>query len=222
MGFKNSAGTFFNAAAARASKNLEILKNLRISNMYLNSQLFGPKFTKEDINFIERKSPEMSEKTTEKPVKPSDIQKEKPSFQCSDCGSTFTKQSNLKLHIETIHEKKKPWLCSECGTSFGKQDGLKRHISIVHKGERPFSCSLCDRSFTEKGHLKKHIQAVHEHIRPYQCPYCEKKCNRKPQVVNHAKAKHKTKVVDKKLAKVAYCILQKQKLRQFGELLIYQ
>ena len=106
--------------------------------MYLNPQTFGQKLNKEDIE-MEQQNREIScEKSEEYPAKPREFQKiqdSKPScFQCSDCGSTFTKQSNLRMHTEIVHEKKKPWLCSECGNSFGKQDCLKRHISIVHKG----------------------------------------------------------------------------------------
>ena len=105
--------------------------------MYLNPQNFDQKLNKEDIE-MEQNREISCEKSAELPAKPSEfkkIQDSKPScFQCSDCGSTFTKQSNLRMHTEIVHEKKKPWLCSECGNSFGKQDCLKRHISIVHKG----------------------------------------------------------------------------------------
>ena len=106
--------------------------------MYLNPQNFDQKFNKEDIEMEPQNREISGEKSEELPAKPSEfkkIQDSKPScFQCSDCGSTFTKQSNLRMHTEIVHEKKKPWLCSECGNSFGKQDCLKRHISIVHKG----------------------------------------------------------------------------------------
>ena len=118
----------------KISKEL-VIKNFKI---YLNPQNFDQKLNKEDIE-MEPQNREIScEKSAELPAKPSEfkkIQDSKPScFQCSDCGSTFTKQSNLRMHTEIVHEKKKPWLCSECGNSFGKQDCLKRHISIVHKG----------------------------------------------------------------------------------------
>ena len=114
----------------RISKEL-VIKNFK---MYLNPQNFDQKLNKEEIEM----EPQNREKSADLPAKPSEFQKiqdSKPScFQCSDCGSTFTKQSNLRMHTEIVHEKKKPWLCSECGNSFGKQDCLKRHISIVHKG----------------------------------------------------------------------------------------
>ena len=60
------------------------------------------------------------------------------SKQCSDCGSTFSSQSNLRLHIDAVHEKKRPYLCSECGDSFSTQNNLKRHITAVHKGQTTF------------------------------------------------------------------------------------
>ena len=135
---KNWQNQVFIKFKIRISKEL-VIKNF---NMYLNPQNFDQKLNKEEIEMEPQNCEISCEKSEELPAKPSEIQKRpqkiqdsKPScFQCSDCGSTFTKQSNLRMHTEIVHEKKKPWLCSECGNSFGKQDCLKRHISIVHKG----------------------------------------------------------------------------------------
>ena len=74
-------------------------------------------------------------------IEKEDFQKEPVIFkskQCSDCGSTFSTQSNLRLHVDAVHEKKRPYLCSECGDSFSTQNNLKRHISTVHKGQTTF------------------------------------------------------------------------------------
>ena len=74
-------------------------------------------------------------------IEKEDCQKEPVIFkskQCSDCGSTFSTQSNLRLHVDAVHEKKRPYLCSECGDSFSTQNNLKRHISTVHKGQTTF------------------------------------------------------------------------------------
>ena len=74
-------------------------------------------------------------------IEKEDCQKElviSKSKQCSDCGSTFSSQSNLRLHVDAVHEKKKPFLCSECGDSFSTQNNLKRHITAVHKGQTTF------------------------------------------------------------------------------------
>ena len=95
-----------------------------------DSKNFDQKLTKpENINMEQQK------------IEKEDCQKElviSTSKQCSDCGSTFSSQSNLRLHIDAVHEKKKPFLCSECGDSFSTQNNLKRHISTVHKGQTTF------------------------------------------------------------------------------------
>ena len=98
-----------------------------------DSKNFDQKLTKPGNLKMEQQKVE-KEDCQKEPV----IFKSKQTFQCSDCGSTFSSQSNLKLHIDSIHEKKKPWLCSECGDSFSTQNNLKRHISTVHKGQTNF------------------------------------------------------------------------------------
>ena len=110
----------------------------RSSNHFcLESEYFNMFLDQDSKNFDQELTKPGNLNMEQPKIEKEDGQKElviSKSKQCSDCGSTFTKQSNLRMHTEIVHEKKKPWLCSECGNSFGKQDCLKRHISIVHKG----------------------------------------------------------------------------------------
>ena len=127
-------------------------------NTYFNillgqdSKTFDQKLTKpENLNMEQQK------------IEKEDCQKElviSTSKQCSDCGSTFSSQSNLRLHVDAVHEKKKPYLCSECGDSFSTQNNLKRHISTVHKGQTTFKILILAAHPNQSATLKTNQKCV--------------------------------------------------------------
>ena len=51
----------------------------------------------------------------------------------SICYKVFTDKSNLKTHVDSVHERKKPFLCTICDTGFGSNQGLKKHIFRKHR-----------------------------------------------------------------------------------------
>lgn len=51
---------------------------------------------------------------------------------CSICGVYFTWNSNLRTHVNSVHEKKRN-PCRICGCSLVYANGLRLHIKIVHK-----------------------------------------------------------------------------------------
>ena len=52
---------------------------------------------------------------------------------CNICNKAFDRKSNLRKHMETIHEGKRPHLCTICGADFSQQQHLKRHIESIHR-----------------------------------------------------------------------------------------
>ena len=57
---------------------------------------------------------------------------------CSICDHSFSGssvQSNLKRHIESIHENKKH-KCSICNLDFTQKCSLKNHFRSVHENEK--------------------------------------------------------------------------------------
>ena len=107
----------------------------------LESEYFNMFLDQDSKNFDQELTKPGNQNMEQPKIEKEDCQKEmviSKSKQCSDCGSTFSTQSNLRLHVDAVHEKKRPYLCSECGDSFSTQNNLKRHISTVHKGQTTF------------------------------------------------------------------------------------
>jgi uncharacterized Zn-finger protein len=71
------------------------------------------------------------------------------------CEKAYSSCSNLKLHVETIHQNKKNYQCSECMRRFACKQNLVEHI-YIHKGERPFECTICGQAFRQATQLSLH------------------------------------------------------------------
>ncbi|XP_061832771.1 uncharacterized protein [Nerophis lumbriciformis] len=93
---------------------------------------------------------------------------EKP-FNCSVCGSTFSRKGYLTKHMRT-HTGEKPFSCSFCGVKFSRMYCLKIHMRR-HTGERPFICSVCGKKYCRNDslqlHMRKHTVEIH-----FICPVC--------------------------------------------------
>ncbi|KAM3604986.1 uncharacterized protein V6R79_019025 [Siganus canaliculatus] len=80
--------------------------------------------------------------------------KRKRAFWCTVCGKNFQCSSHLSIHHRT-HTGEKPYGCGQCGKRFTQQSSLRVH-QRTHSGERPYSCSLCGKTFILMHHLKRH------------------------------------------------------------------
>ncbi|CAJ1072872.1 zinc finger protein 252-like [Xyrichtys novacula] len=80
--------------------------------------------------------------------------KRKRAFWCTVCGKNFQCSSHLSIHHRT-HTGEKPFGCGQCGKRFTQQSSLRVH-QRTHSGERPYSCSLCGKTFIMMHHLKRH------------------------------------------------------------------
>jgi len=59
----------------------------------------------------------------------SQVHQQEKKHVCSQCGKPFFKSSDLKAHIERIHQGKK-YICPECGKSVSK---IREHMKSVHR-----------------------------------------------------------------------------------------
>lgn len=92
-------------------------------------------------------------------------------FVCMQCGKTFGRLHQFKLHQQS-HKRKRAFWCGVCGKSFQ----CSSHLSIHHRthtGEKPFGCPQCGKRFTQQSSLRVH-QRTHSGERPYSCAQCGK------------------------------------------------
>ena len=61
---------------------------------------------------------------------------DRKTFACSwrRCNKKFTRASNLRRHVKSVHGKIKPFLCHLCGKQFTREAGLNSHVVREHWG----------------------------------------------------------------------------------------
>lgn len=73
-----------------------------------------------------------------------------------DCGSTFTRQYNLRGHMRS-HMDERPFKCDwpGCGRSFARTHDCKRHHNL-HLNIKPYQCDGCGKTFARLDALNRH------------------------------------------------------------------
>jgi len=80
---------------------------------------------------------------------------------CKICGKEFTRQHNMKEHMNSAHTGQRRYACGICGKCFAYSSGLRYHRRL-HKDERPYTCQLCNKSFARGGELSRHERSAHK------------------------------------------------------------
>ncbi|XP_077340193.1 transcription factor IIIA isoform X2 [Lithobates pipiens] len=118
-------------------------------------------------------------------------------YECyfADCGQTFKKHNQLKLH-QYIHTNQQPFKCNHegCDKSFSSPSRLKRHEK-VHAGypcQKDSSCSFVGKTWTE---YMKHLAASHSE--PTICDVCNRKFKNKTHLKDHKRTHEVERVVYK-------------------------
>ncbi|XP_066443197.1 oocyte zinc finger protein XlCOF8.4-like isoform X2 [Eleutherodactylus coqui] len=115
-------------------------------------------------------------------LKPNVVRRNYKSYQCSECGKTFSHNADLIKHSR-VHTGERPFLCIECGKCFTQKSALVYHQRI-HTGERPFLCFDCGKCFAHKSILVNH-RRVHTGEKPFPCSDCGKCFAYKSYLVDH-------------------------------------
>lgn len=98
----------------------------------------------------------------------------KPTIICDECDRTFSYQSTLLQHKNSVHRGIRPYPCHMCSKSFFLSHHLRDHI-LTHTGEKPFACDQCDKAFNRSKLLSEHKIRLHQHVRAHQCTQCYKR-----------------------------------------------
>jgi len=83
-------------------------------------------------------------------------------IECEMCGKILKTKDNLKLHIQLLHsEVEKKYSCDHCELFFRVPSQLKKHVQTVHEKSTQFSCPYCEQILSSKHKFKRHSQRKH-------------------------------------------------------------
>ena len=112
---------------------------------------------------------------------------------CQFCEKKFSTDTNLKRHVDQVHERKKNHMCKVCHKSFFTSRDLWVHSSAVHDNSKTFKCKSCEKTFSQKGNMKTHYETQHLGIRNFKCNFCGETFTQNQYLQNHLKRNHKDK-----------------------------
>lgn len=97
----------------------------------------------------------------ERESKDSSSHQKSESFNCRECGSTFSNDEELAIHSKS--HKPTPFRCPDCSRCYTRREKLTEHIRCVHEGQK-FSCEYCGKELSRKDHVLRHIRSVHPEV----------------------------------------------------------
>lgn len=112
-------------------------------------------------------------------------------FACELCSKTYSRNYELKNHIETFHNGKRPHVCKKCPKSYVAARDLKLHFDSVHKGIR-FTCNICGATVSSKASLTFHIKSIHYGLGSEKCANCDKSFQSRGKLKLHMSRVHAT------------------------------
>ncbi|CAL8128397.1 unnamed protein product [Orchesella dallaii] len=92
-------------------------------------------------------------------------------FMCTLCGRVFANQGRLATH-NLIHSKERVHECHICGKTFVCKTNLKEHLQAIHnvgKAQEYFRCEQpnCEAKFKTRKYLTRHVRVTHRKIRKH-------------------------------------------------------
>ncbi|XP_065224302.1 zinc finger protein 224-like [Planococcus citri] len=115
-------------------------------------------------------------------------------FECADCGKSFARKENMKLHIFSMHlpYESRPYGCDTCSKFYSTQDHLNNHrcsTSTIPKKvsdrRRSLVCNICRKRFSRQQSLKRHRLIHEDPSRRFACNICHWKFSRQENLKRH-------------------------------------
>uniref|UniRef100_A0A1B6E2Q8 Protein krueppel n=1 Tax=Clastoptera arizonana TaxID=38151 RepID=A0A1B6E2Q8_9HEMI len=118
------------------------------------------------------------------------ISSKKQGYECSLCGRSYKRYSNLSkhwsVHLEDLITQ--PY-CKNCNLLFKNRQDFMDHLRDQHyKQTRMFVCRFCGKAMTTKLSLNIH-ERIHMQLKPYICEWCGNEFRSKANLSQH-QAKH--------------------------------
>ncbi|KAG5679437.1 hypothetical protein PVAND_009004 [Polypedilum vanderplanki] len=93
---------------------------------------------------------------------------ENDTYRCKLCGLVFIGKGKIAQHYAQRHKHSN--VCDICNTSFNSYSNLKKHIQILHNKIHKYTCSFCSKTFGQKNQLQSHIN-THTRKKPFNCKF---------------------------------------------------
>ena len=82
---------------------------------------------------------------------------------CDRCPFKSRSKSNLKQHIQVVHDKERPFKCTQCDKSWFHKRQLNDHIDVVHLNKL-FKCQPCNKKFHQRGSYREHNRSIRREL----------------------------------------------------------
>jgi hypothetical protein len=82
------------------------------------------------------------------------LEKLKPR-KCQFCPQIFGVESQLQMHVSTVHGKNKNFKCDFRNMSFGLNEDLNVNTETVHLITKSHKYPICDKSYGSKNYIHK-------------------------------------------------------------------
>lgn len=112
---------------------------------------------------------------------------------CPKCALIFSKEMDLKLHLESeewdeykVENYSENFSCEECCLFFETKKGYSQHKGKIHNRQHKNSiCKVCKKRFKNKYAVRYHIKQVHDKLTREKCPTCGKDFYNKYLIPDH-------------------------------------
>ncbi|XP_031638773.1 zinc finger protein 91-like [Contarinia nasturtii] len=151
----------------------------------------------------------------------------KSSYDCDECGLTFTKFHKLTEHIRSKHSDDNGYRCTKCGRCFPNRYYLTKHkkihenntrsinvtddesneqrpytINQPHQRNSTFVCNTCGMIYPKYELLQEHISSNHTSLESFMCGVCNRSYPNRHDLVKHMKRHQSDTKVEEKIANV--------------------
>ncbi|XP_058173148.1 zinc finger and BTB domain-containing protein 17 [Anopheles ziemanni] len=98
-------------------------------------------------------------------------------YSCPHCPLKMSNGTNMKKHIEAVHEKKIAKSCELCGEGFIHMSTFVRHMTIKHGIGGTYECKICSKTFKQVDRYRHHMNKWHKTRKEHKCTICDKVFN---------------------------------------------
>ena len=85
-------------------------------------------------------------------------------WKCDECDYSHAAKAGIAEHKKYAHAKESDFkICHLCTYKTPGESELKKHIEMVHQKIKRFTCDQCARQFYQNNQLKRHIRGNYLH-----------------------------------------------------------